>query len=419
MKFLIFAGTTEGKLVWDYLHGNGSETTVFVATEYGASVMPGIDVKDIKIGRLDLGGMKEIFMATKSDGCAVVDATHPYAAEVSKNLKEACLTTSVEYFRIIRASTLNGGYKIFDDTASAVDYLSLNEGNVLLTTGSKDLEIFTRVKNYGERLYPRILPAVGAVEKCVEMGFKHKNIICMQGPFSYEMNVAMINQIGAKYIVTKDTGRAGGFDEKIKAAETANIETLVIKRPEDETGVSFDEFKDILAERFGIVRETINENIGSDLVNKRFPLFFNMKGKQVLIVGGGKVATRRVKTLLEFSAGITVISKTASDFISKSAENGKIKLKLAAINEKDINSDYFIVVAATDDDKLNEKVGIWARNCDVLSNVASNRTLSDFFFPAIFTSSGIVGGVVSETGGEHRKTAAIAEKLRRFLNPNI
>lgn len=386
--------------------------------------MPDINDEDVRIGRLDVEGMIKIFSAEKVGGCVIVDATHPYACEVSKNLKEACLTLSVDYFRIIRASTLSkDAYKIFDNTRSAADYLSQTDGKILLTTGSKDLEIFANVKNYSERICPRILPAVGAVEKCVELGFKPQNIICMQGPFSYEMNVATIKQIGAKYIVTKDTGRTGGFDEKIKAANTAGIEAVVIKRPEGEIGHSVEEFKNILAAQFGIngekIKTEISETGSSELIKKRFPLFFSMVGKRILIVGGGKVAQRRIKILLEFGADITVISKNASDYILNLAENGKIRLKLAAIDEKDINSGYFITIAATDDDELNEKVGIWSKNCDVLANVASDRRLNDFFFPAIFKGSGIVGGVVSETGGDHEKTATIAEELRRFLNPEI
>ena len=93
------------------------------------------------------------------------------------------------------------------------------EGNVLLTTGSKELKVFTEIPSYRDRLYARVLSLPSVVETCSEYGFEGKHLIAMQGPFSREMNEAMLRQYQCSYLVTKDSGKAGGFEEKIQAAE--------------------------------------------------------------------------------------------------------------------------------------------------------------------------------------------------------
>ena len=112
------------------------------------------------------------------------------------------------------------------------------EGNILLATGMKELPAFAGISP--ARLYPRVLPTGDSIAACERAGIPHRNIIAMQGPFSAELNEALIRQFHIAFLVTKDGGRAGGFQEKVQAAENTGIELVLIRRPE-ETGEPFEE----------------------------------------------------------------------------------------------------------------------------------------------------------------------------------
>ena len=234
MRICVFSGTTEGHELSRFLAANGVPAEVFVATEYGAAVMepmPGITVHE---GRLD---ENEIAARLDAD-TLLIDATHPYAALVTDNLRTACAKTGARYERLLRPALRHGEGETVPDTEAAVAWLSRHPGKVLLTTGSKELEAYTAVENFAERLYPRVLPSVGVIQKCASLGFPGSHIIAMQGPFSAGMNAALIRQTGAEILVTKDTGATGGFAEKLAAARETGIKTLIIARPREESGRS-------------------------------------------------------------------------------------------------------------------------------------------------------------------------------------
>lgn len=256
-KVLIFAGTIEGRSTAEYLSAAGVPVLVCVATEYGASLMEESDCLQVSSRRMD---EEEMTVLMQADGCElVIDATHPYAAEVSANIRRACEKAGRECIRLLRASaseavsgTAEESCIAVDSVQEAVEYLKQTEGNVLITTGSKDLAAYTAIPDFAHRLYPRFLPAPGAVEKCLELGYQQKNLICMQGPFSVEMNMAMLKQTGSSWLVTKESGKAGGFVDKVRAARAAGAKLLVIGRPVVEKGLSQEQVCALLAERFGI-----------------------------------------------------------------------------------------------------------------------------------------------------------------------
>ena len=124
------------------------------------------------------------------------------------------------------------------DAQGAARALDELPGNGLLTTGSKELEVFTQVRDFASRLYPRMLPMGQAVEKAAALGFPRGHIIAMQGPFSTQLNVALIRQFAIETLVTKDGGGPGGFWEKWQAA---GIRLLVIGRPEEQGGACYEE----------------------------------------------------------------------------------------------------------------------------------------------------------------------------------
>lgn len=251
-KVLLFAGTIEGRMVAEFLRKHEIRTWVCVATEYGGSLISEDAVIHVSEERLDQQQMEALMR--KLEGVLVVDATHPYAAEVTANIRNAAERTGCEYLRLLREAEEGDGcsHIYVDSVQKAAEWLNEHEGAALLTTGSKELAAFTRVKDYEKRLYARVLSLPKVAAQCAELGFTGKHLICMQGPFSVEMNRAMIRQYQIKYLVTKDTGAAGGFPEKEEAARDTGAVLLVIGRPVKETGLSLNACKHELSRRFEI-----------------------------------------------------------------------------------------------------------------------------------------------------------------------
>ena len=219
---------------------------VCVATEYGADVMDKDSFADLYVGRMDSEQMYEFFADRQiGQGDYVIDATHPYAVEVTENIKSATDRTGAEYIRVIRGS---GDYKgdgivSYEDIASVAAAIEHTEGNILLTTGSKELGDYHENSSAElfERTYVRVLPTGDSLDICMAEGVDPKRIIAAVGPFSQEMNSAIIRQYDIKHLVTKESGHQGGFEEKINAASEAGITCHVIARPVKEEGLSVEE----------------------------------------------------------------------------------------------------------------------------------------------------------------------------------
>ena len=249
-NILLFAGTTEGRRIAEALMDQPVTLTVSVATEYGETLIAPAGNIRVLFGRKNADEIEALIKETQAQ--LLIDATHPYAVEVTKTLKAVCASTGTEYVRVLRGASDADGCVFVDDTDAAVRYLNGTEGNVLLTVGSKELSRYTAVRDYETRLFARILPVKESADAAFALGFSGKNLICMQGPFSEELNAATIRAIGARYLVTKDTGSAGGFSEKIAAAKACGAVPVVIRRPEED-GISEEACLSLLSKRFGLV----------------------------------------------------------------------------------------------------------------------------------------------------------------------
>ena len=229
MKAVIFSGTTEGRELSRAVAALGADVTVCVATDLGAEEQgrtPGITVR---AGRLDADGMAALLQ-----GAALcVDATHPYATEATRNIRAAAAAAGVEYHRLLRpASDLPAGSVVLETAAQAAQYLADKPGNVLLATGAKELTAFAALDP--ARIYPRVLPTLAGITACEAAGIPHRNIIAMQGPFTLDLNVAVMRQFHIAAMVTKDGGAAGGFSEKAEAAARCGVQLIVLRRPEEQ-----------------------------------------------------------------------------------------------------------------------------------------------------------------------------------------
>lgn len=264
-QVIVFAGTTEGRQLSAWLAAAGVETLCSVATEYGELLVEKQPHLSVHQGRMLPEEMEQLF--AEEGKPLVLDVTHPYAVAVSANIKAACEKTGCEYLRLIRPSLMNKNacktaeeIVVVESVEAAVNFLKTTEGSIFVTTGSKELAKFTALPDYQNRVYARVLATPEVVTQCTEAGFTGPHLICMQGPFSKELNLAMLRSIGAAWMVTKEAGRAGGFEEKMTAAKEAGVKVVLIGRPQEQAGLSIEEGVKLLAERF---------HIPSDLTDSR------------------------------------------------------------------------------------------------------------------------------------------------------
>lgn len=251
-KVFLFAGTTEGRKLAEFLSRSGVMVYAFTATEYGESLMEGGHHMILSHQRLTAEEIEDQIGTQKPD--LVLDATHPYAEKVTDNIRKACTRTQTEYVRLIRDGTSKSAENVIyvDSADEAVRFFSKTEGNILLTTGSKDLARYTAVPDYEKRIFARVLSLPEVVRNCAKLGFQGNHLICMQGPFSRELNTAMLRQYNCSWMVTKDSGKEGGFLEKQEAAREAEARLLVIGRPREESGFTLRECRQMLYDRFQI-----------------------------------------------------------------------------------------------------------------------------------------------------------------------
>ena len=249
----LFAGTTEGRELAEFLSTQPVRATVCVATDYGETLIRPADNLTVSARRLTEEDMKALFADSGFD--LVVDATHPYAPIVTENIRSACAATGTEYLRLLRDdSRVSDGAVYVSSIEEAVDYLNTTEGNILLTTGSKELAKYAGLRDLTERVYARVLPMDASLEACRGVGLPPARILAMQGPFSEEMNIALLHSTRAAFLVTKDGGANGGFAEKAAAAEKTGTVLVVIGRPPQLEGKSFSGVVEELCSRFGCVK---------------------------------------------------------------------------------------------------------------------------------------------------------------------
>lgn len=234
MNILIFGGTTEGRLLAQALSRQGLPAAVSVATPLGAQELSGLPGITPLVGRKTTEEMAELLKSF--DRC--VDATHPYAVEASQNIRVACQAAEVPMRRLLRGESSHEAGHWVDSPEEAAQWLGERSGNVLLAIGAKGIGAFQDLDR--ERLYPRVLPVVESILACQQASIPTRNIIALHGPFSRDLNRAMLEQYQIRYLVTKDGGRAGGFEEKAAAAREAGAELVVIGRPA-ETGYTLEE----------------------------------------------------------------------------------------------------------------------------------------------------------------------------------
>ncbi|MGD9290739.1 MAG: bifunctional precorrin-2 dehydrogenase/sirohydrochlorin ferrochelatase [Desulfobacterales bacterium] len=142
---------------------------------------------------------------------------------------------------------------------------------------------------------------------------------------------------------------------------------------------------------------------------KYYPVHLDINNRSCLVVGGGGVGTRKVKTLLECGARVTVVSLNVSPQLQNLAASGDIRLVRRAYQSGDLE-DMFLVIGATNDEQLNKQISSDANGLNMLCNIADRPEVCNFILPSIVRRDDLV--ITISTSG---KSPALAKKLRKAL----
>lgn len=230
---LVLGGTSDSLKICDRLYEIGiSDFVLSVVTEFGRDLAES-HAQDIINGKMDKDGMVDYII--KNEVRQVIDATHPYAVEVSRNAMDACEETDIKYIRFERKSLLDEikyqGEYIVDTIEEACAMILGNDQweNVFIATGSKNLGTYVKLLK-SKSLVARVLPTSEVIRNCEAMGLNADNLLAIKGPFSKDINVAMLKHAEVDVVITKESGFAGGFMDKIAACEELGIPIIIIKR---------------------------------------------------------------------------------------------------------------------------------------------------------------------------------------------
>lgn len=148
--------------------------------------------------------------------------------------------------------------------------------------------------------------------------------------------------------------------------------------------------------------------------HRLFPLFTDISKWEILVVGAGNIATRRIGTLMEFQGEITVVAEEVAPQISQWNQEKKIQLIRRQYKEEDLKNKK-MVLAATNNEKLNEQIAQECHKRKILVNVSSNQQLCDFHFPGIVVKDEMTIGI-NGSGINHKKTGQVCRKIKETLD---
>lgn len=254
LNICVFAGTSEGRRLVEFLSGQPVKVTACTATEYGGGILPPAGNLTVSSRRLLPEEIRALLDAEKFD--LVIDATHPYAESITESISSVCAGSGTEYVRLLREEGEFGEVAFYAENAQdAAAFLNQTEGNIFLTTGSKEIGLYAGIRGFADRVYARVLPLENSIRLCTDAGMKPAHILAMQGPFPEDLNTALLKMTSAAYLVTKNDGNPGGFAEKVSSAKKAGAKLVVIGYPPQKKGFGLSEVIRMLSERFGLKRK--------------------------------------------------------------------------------------------------------------------------------------------------------------------
>jgi precorrin-3B C17-methyltransferase len=228
----VFSGTSDGNALAREIGAAGHAIVVSSASEYGAELAgkhcPGAAVI---AGRLGIERRRELLR--ESQASAIVDATHPYATEISPQLIALARELALPYLRYERPRAM--GELPARHVASMEDaaQLAMQLGQrIFLATGSKDIASFVHADGAAtHQWFARLAPDPQHLQRAIDAGLPRSHLVAMQGPFSQMANETLWRDWRIDCVVTKDSGDAGGYQAKAAAAAALGIPLIVVDRP--------------------------------------------------------------------------------------------------------------------------------------------------------------------------------------------
>ena len=240
---LIMSGTSDGREVIDRLMEKGYEVLATAVTEYGGELIK--KKCNCNVITKPLGKEEMVELIHQNNIKILIDVTHPYAVNGSQNAMEAAKISNITYVRYERENIENSYGLYFNTYQEAEEYLYKKNGNILFTIGSNNINYFVE-RIPMERIFARVLPMKSVMGKCEKLGLRPRNIIGLEGPFSKTFNEFLIKEFDIKFLVTKETSKAGGFLEKIEAAKSSKIELIIIKKPDIQYTNEFNQISNLV-----------------------------------------------------------------------------------------------------------------------------------------------------------------------------
>ncbi|HHV35246.1 MAG TPA: precorrin-6A reductase [Syntrophomonadaceae bacterium] len=234
---LLLAGTKDGRELAADLVSAGFRVLASVTTPYGGALLREIPGVIVKIGRLDAAEMQRLVDRHRIKG--ILDATHPFAAEISQVAENVARSSGRPYLRWERQSAALPEssllYQVQDWDGVAEKISDLHARSIFLAVGVNNLAFIVGHPLLSHCSFAvRVLPLPGAVSTCLRVGLKPQQIVALQGPGSRELNRTLFEHFQVDALVTKESGPEGGTAEKVRAALDLGIPIVLVERPVSE-----------------------------------------------------------------------------------------------------------------------------------------------------------------------------------------
>ncbi|CAM2151686.1 precorrin-6A/cobalt-precorrin-6A reductase [Pararobbsia alpina] len=228
----VFSGTRDGNELARLLVASGQPVVVSVASQYGEDLV----VRDVAgaavvAGRIGIDRRRALLREQRAR--AIVDATHPHASDMSRQLVRLASELGIDYVRYERPdATVDAPVQHCDDVQNAAQLAIALGSRIFLATGVNQLDQFLKHPGARERdWYLRLTPDPVQLKRALDAGIERDHVIAMQGPFSQSFNEALWRDLEIDCVVSKESGEAGGYSAKASAAQALGIPFIAIRRP--------------------------------------------------------------------------------------------------------------------------------------------------------------------------------------------
>lgn len=236
MRIWLIGGTSESKKIAEKSAVLNLPVVVTVVSPSARSLYPISSSLKIWIGQLDESTITDFLSDHRVRG--ILDASHPYAVEISRLALGVSERFNLPYLRFERDSIITDSDRekksqwitTFADWDSFFSQFDFHRKRILLTLGYRFLPLFKSDHNQGN-LFARILPSTPALETAFQAGFTPETIIAIRPPISYELEKAIWKKWQISTVITKASGTPGGENIKRQLAEELGVELILIARP--------------------------------------------------------------------------------------------------------------------------------------------------------------------------------------------